>query len=92
MENTLMKLYIDEDIEQKANAIFSTLGLALSGAVKLLLSECVHRGEIPFSLEVPRYSEQTLEAMAEARQISHDSLVQGFTSMNELKSAPEADV
>ncbi len=45
------------------------------------------RGGIPFAVEMPRYSKQTLEAMEEARRISHDSKAPSYDNMNDLKKA-----
>lgn len=41
---------------------------------------------------MPRYNKETLEAMAEAKRISHDPTVKGYQSMEELKAALENDV
>lgn len=40
-------------------------------------------------VEIPQYSRKTLDAMEEARRISHDPDVQGCDSMEELKAALE---
>ena len=45
----------------------------------------------PFPVELPKYNRETLEAMAEARKISRDPDVKGYTSMADLKAALEAD-
>ena len=87
MPTTPTQVRIDSDIKKEATALFSRLGLDMSGAVNLFLHQCVLRGGLPFSVEVPRYSEQTLNAMAEARRISRDPDIKGYTSMEELKAA-----
>lgn len=53
----------------------------MSGAVNLFLHQCVLRGGLPFRVEMPRYSQRTLDAMDEARRISRDPDVMGYTSM-----------
>ena len=83
---------IDADIKQEAAALFARLGLDMSSAVNLFLHQCVLRGGLPFAVEVPQYSKQTLDAMVEARRISHDPDVKGYTSTEELKAALESDV
>ena len=87
MSTTPTQVRIDSDIKKEATALFSRLGLDMSGAVNLFLHQCVLRGGLPFSVEVPGYSEQTLNAMAEAKRISRDPDVKGYTSMEELKAA-----
>ncbi len=83
------QIRIDADIKKQATELFSNLGLDMSSAVNLFLHQCVLRGGIPFSVEMPRFSGRTLEAMEEAKRISHDPQVKGYTSMDELKKALE---
>ncbi len=47
----------------------------------------INRDDLPFSVELPHFSQSTLDAMAEARSISHDSTVPSYDSMDELKKA-----
>lgn len=87
MATTPTQVRIDTDIKKEATALFSRLGLDMSGAVNLFLHQCVLRGGLPFTVEVPGYSDKTLNAMAEARRISRDPDIKGYTSMDELKAA-----
>ena len=90
MATTPTQVRIDADIKKEAAALFSSLGLDMSSAVNLFLHQCVLRGGLPFSVELPRYSEKTLNAMAEAKRVSRDANVKGYTSMEELKEALES--
>ena len=83
------QIRIDSDIKKQATSLFNSLGLDMSGAVNLFLHQCVLRGGLPFSVEIPNYSKSTLDAMAEAKSISRDSNVKGYSSMEELKKALE---
>jgi len=83
------QIRIDADIKKQATDLFNDLGLDMSGAVNLFLHQCVLRGGLPFSVEMPRYSQRTLDAMDEARRISRDPDVRGYTSMDELRKALE---
>ena len=78
---------IDVDVKKAAVDLFATLGLDMSGAVNLFLHQCVLRGGLPFTVEVPRFNKKTLDAMEEARRISSDSSVPGYYTMDELKAA-----
>ena len=91
MATTPTQVRIDADIKAAATELFSNLGLDMSGAVNLFLHQCVLRGGLPFAVELPNYSAKTLEAMAEARRISSDSSVKGYTDMDALKAALEED-
>lgn len=83
------QIRIDADIKKQATDLFNDLGLDMSSAVNLFLHQCVLRGGLPFRVEMPRYTQRTLDAMDEARRISRDPDVRGYTSMDELRKALE---
>ncbi len=85
------QIRIDADTKQQANILFGQLGIDMSSAVNLFLRQCVMRGGLPFSVEVPQYNQSVLDAMAEARIISHDPNIPGYSSMEDLKTALEAE-
>ncbi len=85
------QIRIDADIKQQATMLFDQLGLDMSSAVNLFLHQCVLRRGLPFTVEIPQYSQSVLEAMAEARRISRDPGAPGYSNMEELKAALEAD-
>ncbi len=87
MATTPTQIRIDANIKREATALFSNLGLDMSSAVNLFLHQCVLRGGLPFAVEIPQYSDKTLNAMAEARKISRDPDIKGYNSMEELKAA-----
>ncbi len=89
MSTTPTQIRIDADVKKQANDLFARLGLDMSSAVNLFLHQCVLRGGLPFNVEVPRYNQQTLAAMEEARRISRDPNVEGYASMDELRKALE---
>lgn len=84
---TPTQIRINSEIKKQANDLFSSIGLDMSTAVNLFLYQCVLRGGLPFSVEKPRYTDETLEAMAEALRISSDPSVKGYDSTSELKKA-----
>ena len=83
------QIRIDRDIKEQAGALFSGLGLDMSGAVNMFLHQCVLRGGIPFTIEMPRYKQNILAAMEEARRISRNPNVPSYENMDELKRALE---
>lgn len=89
MATTPTQIRIDADIKKQATDLFNKLGLDMSGAVNLFLHQCVLRGGLPFNIEMPRYSQHTLDAMDEARRISRNPDVKGYTDMDELRKALE---
>ena len=81
------QIRIDPDIKRETSQLFSNLGLDMSTAVNLFLHQCVLRGGLPFSVELPQYSQKVLNAMDEAKQISRDPDASGYTIMADLKAA-----
>ena len=81
------QIRIDTEIKKQATELFSKLGLDMSSAVNLFLYQCVLRGGLPFSVEIPKYNKETLEAMNDAKIIANDSSIKGYTSMDELKKS-----
>ena len=89
MSTTPTQIRINSDIKKQATILFEKLGLDMSSAVNIFLYQCVWRGGLPFPVEIPQYSAETLNAMAEAKRISNDSNIKGYTSMEALKEALE---
>ena len=89
MSTVPTQIRIERNIKEQVGVLFSELGLDMSGAVNMFLHQCVLRGGIPFSIEIPRYKQNTLMAMEEARRISHDPNVPGYDNMDDLKKALE---
>lgn len=90
MSTVPTQIRIDATVKKQANELFSELGLDMSGAVNIFLRQCIMRGGLPFSVEVPQYSQELLDAAAEAKRISRDPDVPGYSSMNDLKKALDA--
>ncbi len=91
MATTPTQIRIDSTVKEEATALFSELGMDMSSAVNIFLRQCILRGGLPFPVELPKYNQETLEAMAEARKISRDPDVKGYTNMTDLLAALEAD-
>ncbi|MBP3871591.1 MAG: type II toxin-antitoxin system RelB/DinJ family antitoxin [Faecalicoccus sp.] len=89
MSTTPTQIRINSDIKKQATILFEKLGLDMSSAVNIFLYQCVLRGRLPFPVEIPQYSAETLNAMAEAKRISSDSNIKGYTSMEALQEALE---
>ena len=84
---TPTQIRIDSNIKKQATDLFASLGLDMSSAVNLFLHQCILRGGLPFNVELPKYNQETLKAMAEAMAIANDSSVKGYSNMEDLKKA-----
>ncbi|EMB76049.1 type II toxin-antitoxin system RelB/DinJ family antitoxin [Streptococcus mutans] len=83
------QIRIDETVKAQAISLFNDLGMDMSSAVNIFLRQCLLRGGLPFTVEVPNYSQKTLEAMAEAKKISRDETVASYSNLADLKKALE---
>ncbi len=89
MSTAPTQIRIDSDTKKQASILFNSLGLDMSSAVNLFLRQCILRGGLPFAIELPQYAQSTLDAMEEAKKISHDPSAPSYFSMEELKKALE---
>ena len=80
----IITLQIDSNLKEKAEALFSSLGLTLEEAITLFLEASVQHGGIPFPLEQTRYNQETELALEEARDILSGKLQHSTTSVDEL--------
>ncbi len=63
----MLHVRVDDDLSDDANAVFRSLGLSMSEAIRLFLHRAVVSQGLPLELKVPNAT--TLEALAEAREI-----------------------
>lgn len=84
------QIRIDETVKAQATSLFNDLGMDMSSAVNIFLRQCLLHGGLPFMVEVPNYSQKTLEALEEAKQISRDEAVASYDNLADLKKALEA--
>ena len=77
-------LQIDSNLKEKAEALFSSLGLTLEEAVTLFLEASILHGGFPFPVEQPRYNHETELALEEARDILSGKIQHSSTSVIEL--------
>lgn len=59
------------------------LGLNLSDAMNMFLKQVILRGGIPFEVKYPELKPEVIEAMEEAKRISHDPNVKNYSSFRE---------
>ena len=74
---------IDETLKKQSAELFSQLGIDMSSAVNMFLKQCVMRGGLPFEVAVPRYKQEVLEAMEEAKKLSRDPKARRYSSFSE---------
>lgn len=55
----------------------------MSSAVNMFLRQAIMRGGLPFSVEIPKYKQEVIEALEEAKQIGRDSNSRRYGSFAE---------
>lgn len=85
---TPTQIRIEENTKRQAVELLEGLGLNLSDAVNMFLRQVILRKGIPFEVAYPEevweFKPEVLEAMEEARRISRDPSVRGYTDVDEL--------
>lgn len=87
MATSPTQIRIEQTIKEEANILFAKLGMDMSSAVNMFLRQCVLRGGLPFPVELPRYNQETINAMIEAKRIAHDPNVPSYSNMEDLLKA-----
>ena len=82
---------IDADVKRQASKIFATLGIDMSTAMNIFLRQCIMKGGLPFNVEIPKFNEETLKAIDEAKTISKNTGAKKYHSMKDLKAALDED-
>ena len=81
---------IDTDIKNKADRLFTDLGLNMTTAFNIFLRQSVREGSIPFKITVNTPNAETVAAMLEAVNIASDPSVKRYSdveeALRELKS------
>ena len=74
---------IDENLKKQASELFAQLGMDMSSAMNIFLRQCVLRGGLPFSVELPQYKPEVIEAMEEAKRISKNPGTKRYNNFSE---------
>ena len=91
MSTVPTQIRIDNQLKDQASTIFAHLGLDMSSAVNIFLRQCVLRGGLPFSVDIPNYNEKVLAAMGEAKQLASDDSKKGYIDSEKLRKALESE-
>ena len=77
------QIRIDENLKKQATELFSQLGMDMSSAMNMFLRQCVMRGGLPFEVTLPKYKQDVLDAMEEAKKLSKDPNTKRYASFSE---------
>lgn len=58
MANKSITIRIDEELKEKSDQLYDSLGLSLPAAIKIFLKQSVRESGLPFDLKLNRESQQ----------------------------------
>ena len=79
--NATVKARVTPDLKSQSEAIFKQMGMDMSGAIKIFLTQVVQLRALPFEVKVVQPNALTLQAIAD----SYDaSKVESFDSLDAM--------
>lgn len=82
------QIRIEENTKKQAVELLEGLGLNLSDAVNMFLRQVILQNGIPFEVKYPEntleFKSEVIEAMEEAKRISRDPNVKGYTDVKQM--------
>ncbi|MCL2204520.1 MAG: type II toxin-antitoxin system RelB/DinJ family antitoxin [Defluviitaleaceae bacterium] len=80
-----INIRIEPEVKSSVDGIYSRFGLTVADAVKIFLHKSIMVGGLPFDLTLPRYNDETLVAMQEARDIASGKIkAKSYASVKEM--------
>ena len=87
MPSTNLNIRTEKEVKEKADQIFSELGLNMTTAINIFLRTAIREHGIPFSLKLDIPNEATVNAIEEGRRIASDKSAEIYSNIDELKAA-----
>lgn len=78
------QIRIEENTKKQAMELLEGLGLNLSDAVNMFLRQVILQNGLPFEVKYPEYKQEVIEAMEEAKRISRDPCIKGYTDIKQM--------
>ena len=87
-----INIRIDPEVKSTVDGIFSHFGITIADAVNIFLHKAIIVGGLPFDMTLPRYNEETLSAMQEARDIASGKIkTKSYASVKEMVAELDSD-
>ena len=83
--STNLNIRIDSNLKKEAEDLFKRLGLNMSSAINVFLTQSVKEQAIPFEIKENRPNKKLLKALKEAEKMSkHPEKYKSYTNVDEL--------
>ena len=87
-----INIRVDPEVKLTVDGIFSHFGITIADAVNIFLHKAMIVGGLPFDMTLPKYNEETLAAMREARDIASGKInAKSYTSVKEMIAELDAE-
>ena len=87
-----INIRVDPEVKSTVDGIFSHFGITVADAVNIFLHKVMIVGGMPFDMTLPKYNEETLAAMCEARDIASGKIkTKSYSSVKEMIEELESD-
>ena len=85
MSTTSMNIRMDSEVKKQAQELFAALGMDMTTAVNIFLRQAIRRQGLPFDVALTRPNSETLEAIAEVREMKkHPERHKGYTDVDAM--------
>ena len=90
---TNLNVRVDSTLKKESDMLFKDLGLNMSTAINMFLTQCVKTSIIPFNISEPKPSRQLKRALKEAERIAkHPERYKSYDNIDDLfKDLDSAD-
>ena len=82
---------VDSRLKKEATRVLNDLGLNMSTAINIFLTQVVKREGLPFEVVNPKPTKELIKALKEANLVADNSNIKGYDNIDELKKALLAD-
>lgn len=80
-----MHIRVEQKIKEEVESILKTLGMTTTEAINIYLRQIILNSGIPFEIKTPRFSDEMLEAIAEAEDMEkHPENYKSFNTVEEF--------
>ena len=80
-----INIRVDNNLKKEASELFNDLGLNLSTAINIFLTQCVKEQAIPFEIKQPKPTRRLKKALKEAEKISSGKInTKSYNNFDEL--------
>ena len=91
MPKETMRISVDSELRKEVDETLKALGITTKEAINIYLHQIILNGGIPFKVTIPRYNDETIAAINEAKTIALHEDVIGYDNAKDLMSSLDSD-